>query len=798
MSLTTHEREQAERAEAPDLSVVERIVAERGREKGAAIPILQGIQAAFGYLPTEALERVTQLTDITASQLAGISTFYSQFRHSPVGRHILSVCHGTACHVAGAEAITESVLRYLAIPDGGDTDPDRMFTVDRVACLGCCSLAPVMRIDDVVYGHLTRESAPKAIERFLREKAGRPRGPRPAARREGGRGPAAAEIRVGLGSCCVASGSRDVEAALERELAGLGVDVEVRCGSCVGMCHRVPLVEFVDPGGRRVRYGNVTPAAVANIVPRHVRPRGLLRKATALAGRALDRLFGESAWEPVDRHVIAPKDAPARAFLGKQRHVVLEGCGEMDPLDLDEYEAREGYQALRRCLTELPPEDIITGVEQSGLRGRGGAGFPTGKKWRVVRGQPASPKYVVMNGDEGDPGAFMDRMLLESYPHRVLEGLAIAARAVGASEGYLYIRAEYPLALKRVRAAIGQAEERHYLGDRILGTDFSLRLHIMEGAGAFVCGEETGLLASIEGRRGMPRFRPPFPAEAGLWGQPTSINNVETYAAVPWILRHGAAAYAAMGTATSKGTKVFALAGRINRGGLIEVPMGITIGEIVEEIGGGIRGGRAFKAIQIGGPSGGCLPASLRHVPIDYEALTQYGAIMGSGGLVVLDDATCMVDMARYFLQFTENESCGKCTFCRVGTKRMLEILDRLCSGQGRRGDVDHLQELGQRIKRTSLCGLGQTAPNPILTTLRYFHHEYEAHVEGRCPAKKCRALITYRITDDCIGCTLCAQHCPADAIEPKPYEKHEIDTAKCVRCGTCKSVCPADSVEVE
>jgi len=389
-------------------------------------------------------------------------------------------------------------------------------------------------------------------------------------------------------------------------------------------------------------------------------------------------------------------------------------------------------------------------------------------------------------------------MLMESYPYRILEGMAIAARCVGASEGYLYIRAEYPLAIKRVTEAIEKCMEHGYLGENILGTDFSLRLKIMAGAGAFVCGEETGLMASIEGRRGMPKLRPPYPAEKGLWGRPTLINNVETYAAVSWIIRNGADAYAAIGTDKSKGTKVFALAGKIARGGLIEVPMGISIRQIIDEIGGGIADGRKFKAVQVGGPSGGCIPVGSDNLSVDYESLTAAGAMMGSGGLVVLDETDCMVDIARYFLQFTQNQSCGKCTFCRIGTRRMLDILDRLCAGEGKAADLDELQHLAEIIKKGSLCGLGKTAPNPVLSTLRYFRDEYEAHIEKRCPAGKCKALIRYAITDDCIGCTICAQHCPTDAIGMKPYEKHEIDLEKCVRCGTCKSVCPADAVRVE
>ena len=446
----------------------------------------------------------------------------------------------------------------------------------------------------------------------------------------------------------------------------------------------------------------------------------------------------------------------------------------------------------------MTPEAVIEAVARSGLRGRGGAGFPTGAKWRLVRNAPGDDKRVVCNGDEGDPGAFMDRMLLESYPYRVIEGVAIAAYATGAREGCFYIRAEYPLAVARVRAALERCREEGLLGECILGSGFDLKLAIMEGAGAFVCGEETALLASIEGRRGMPRLRPPYPASRGLRGLPTLVNNVETYALVPWIIRKGPEAFAALGTARSAGTKVFALAGKVARGGLIEVPMGMTIRRIVEEIGGGVAPGRTFKAVQIGGPSGGCIPAALADTPVDYEALAEAGAIMGSGGMVVLDDTDCAVDIARYFLEFTQNQSCGRCTFCRIGTRRMLETLTRLCEGRGAAADLDELEELAGLVKRGSLCGLGKTAPNPVLTTLRYFRAEYEAHIAGRCPAGKCKALITYSITDDCIGCTRCAQRCPAGAIPMRPHEKHTIDPAACVRCGTCLSVCPVKAVKVQ
>jgi len=606
-----------------------------------------------------------------------------------------------------------------------------------------------------------------------------------------------AEIRIGCATCGVASGALPVKEALEDALQKGRAGARVKAVGCQGMCHNEPLVELVAADGRTRLYRDMTPGLARRVVQEHVPSAGWASRAAALFDRAADWALKDSAWEPLDEREVDVARGPAAAYLAKQKRIVLANCGRIDPLDVEEYRAQGGYQALEKCLREMTPGDVVETVRRSGLRGRGGAGYDTAAKWDASRRAPGPKKYVVCNGDEGDPGAFMDRLALESDPHKVIEGMAITAYAIGADEGYLYIRAEYPLAVRVAEHAIRAAGERGYLGDHVLGTAFSLHLHVMQGAGAFVCGEETALIASIEGRRGMPRLRPPYPAESGLWGKPTNVNNVETYACIPWIVANGPDAFAALGTEKSKGTKVFALAGRIRRPGLIEVPMGITIGEIVEDIGGGIRDGRQFKAVQIGGPSGGCLPARLGDTRIDFEELNKYGAIMGSGGLVVLDDTDCMVDIARFFLQFTQNESCGKCTFCRIGTKRMLEILDRLCEGQGKRGDLERLEELADRVRRTSLCGLGQTAPNPVLTTLRYFRDEYEAHVEGRCPALKCQALTTYRITDACIGCTLCAQHCPVDAIEIKPYEQHEIDAQKCVRCGTCRSVCPTDAVEI-
>jgi NADH-quinone oxidoreductase subunit F len=584
-----------------------------------------------------------------------------------------------------------------------------------------------------------------------------------------------------MGSCGLANGAGRVWEALLRAAREGGREELVKEVGCRGNCHWEPLVEVVDSAGRRAVYSEVTPEMAVVILRRHAVP-----KPWSARLRWAVRRFQDEAPVTVDE--------PVRG-LGPR--IVLENCGEIDPRSLAEYRSRGGYAALETCLARRTPDEVIEIIAASGLRGRGGAGFPTARKWALARRQPG-PRYVICNGDEGDPGAFMDRLVLESDPHRVLEGLAIAAFAVGAEEGIFYIRAEYPQAVLRVREALRQAEEAGWLGNDVRGTGKRIQLSVREGAGAFVCGEETALIASLEGRRGMPRLRPPYPAERGFRDRPTVVNNVETLANLPWILRRGASVFASLGSDGSKGSKVFALAGKVLKSGLVEVPMGISIRDIVEELGGGVALGRRFKAVLLGGPSGGCLPAELAETAVDFEALAETGAIMGSGGLVVLDDRDCMVDIARYFLRFTGEESCGKCTFCRVGTRRMLEILDRLCEGEGRPGDLEMLEELGDRVCRTSLCGLGQTAPNPVLTALRYFRPEFEAHVrERRCPAGKCAALVTYTINEACIGCTLCAQACPVDAIAYRPYEIHEIEDEACVRCGACLDVCQDDAVEV-
>ena len=582
-------------------------------------------------------------------------------------------------------------------------------------------------------------------------------------------------VKVGLASCGIAAGGRRVYDTLKASLNDHGLkNVELRRTGCMGMCYSEVLVEVFPPQGRRVFYRNVTPEQVQRIVEEHL-----------IGGKPV------SEW-------VMPADEIDN-LLSKQRRIVLRNCGIIDPESIDDYLEAGGYKAMEMVLHSMSPQEVIDEVTRSGLRGRGGAGFPTGVKWGFARKSPGSQKYVICNADEGDPGAFMDRSVLESDPHSVIEGMLIAGYAIGASESYIYVRAEYPLAVKRLEIALAQAREKGFIGDGILGSDFDFNISIRQGAGAFVCGEETALMMSIEGRRGMPNFRPPFPAESGLWGKPTNINNVETLANVPWIILNGANAFNAHGTEKSKGTKVFALAGKIARGGLIEVPMGISLKEIVFDIGGGTSKGLDFKAVQIGGPSGGVIPASLAETPVDYESITQTGAIMGSGGLIVMDESACMVDVAKFFLNFTQDESCGKCTFCRIGTLRMLEVLDRISKGEGKEEDIERLEELAQGVKKASLCGLGQTAPNPVLTTLKYFRGEYEAHInEKSCPAKKCQALITYEIIPEkCPGCGLCAKYCPTDAISGEKKKPYLIDCEKCIRCGLCMSVCRLGAISV-
>jgi NADH-quinone oxidoreductase subunit F/NADP-reducing hydrogenase subunit HndC len=587
-------------------------------------------------------------------------------------------------------------------------------------------------------------------------------------------------VLVCTGTGCVSSGSRKVKAEMEKQLEAFKLEQEIKVveTGCHGFCEMGPIV-IVYPEG--IFYCQVKPEDVKEIVEEHL-----------LKGRPVKRLmFKDRITEEMVPHY---NDID---FYKKQNRIVLRNCGFINPENIKEYIARGGYEALAKALTEMTPEQVIEEVKASGLRGRGGGGFPTGLKWGFARAAKGDKKYVICNADEGDPGAFMDRSILEGDPHALIEGMAIAGYAIGADEGYIYVRAEYPLAIKRLKIAIAQAHEMGLLGEDIFGSGFNFKLNIKEGAGAFVCGEETALIASIEGRRGEPRVRPPFPANKGLWGKPSNVNNVETFANVSRIIVNGSQWFASMGTEKSKGTKVFALTGKVKNTGLAEVTMGLTLREIIFDIGGGIINNKKFKAVQIGGPSGGCIPEQLLDLPIDYDSLIQAGAMMGSGGLVVMDEDTCMVELARFFLNFTQLESCGKCTPCREGTKIMLDILERITKGEGKEGDIELLESLAVTIKSTALCGLGQTAPNPVLATLRYFRDEYEAHIkEKRCPAGVCSALASYTILEDkCKGCTACARVCPVQAISGEVKKPHKIDNSKCIRCGACMETCKFSAI---
>uniref|UniRef100_UPI0038CC1506 NADH-quinone oxidoreductase subunit NuoF n=1 Tax=Methylomusa anaerophila TaxID=1930071 RepID=UPI0038CC1506 len=591
-------------------------------------------------------------------------------------------------------------------------------------------------------------------------------------------------IVVGLGTCGIAAGGQKVMDTIKKEAAERGLDIDIDFTSCIGACFKEPVVEVSVPGSAAVVYGDIFPEKVSQLIDSHI------VKNEPVTEWAIMQIAG------ANKSYAGIPEMNRHSYYEKQVRSVTSRLGRTNPESIEDYIATGGYEGLEKALT-MDNQAIIDEIKKSGLRGRGGGGFPTGMKWQFVRNAVGDKKYIVCNADEGDPGAFMDRSVLEGDPHSVLEGMMIAGFAIGADEAVIYCRAEYPLAIRRLNLAIAQAEELGLLGDDILGTGFNFRFRIKAGAGAFVCGEETALINSIEGKRGMPRVRPPFPANKGLWDKPTNLNNVETYANVPFIIRNGGDWYASMGTEKSKGSKVFCLTGKINNTGLCEVPMGITLRDIIFGVGGGIQGGKQFKAVQSGGPSGGCLPESLLDLPVDYDSLNAAGAIMGSGGLVVMDETTCMVDVARYFLNFTQLESCGKCVPCREGTKRMLEILTRITEGKGKPEDIPTLERLGKTITKSALCGLGQTCANPVLTTLRYFRDEYEAHInEKRCPAGVCAALATFSIDPEkCVGCAACAKACPAGAITGEAKKPHEIDRNKCIKCGACVEKCKFQAI---
>ncbi len=745
----------AELASGVNLSLMDEILDKYADDPTNLILILQRAQGIYGYLPQDVIELVSQRTGQSLAKIMGIATFYGFFKLKPSGKYEIMLCQGTACHVNGADNVRMAITQELGI-DNGQTTEDGMFTLHEVACLGCCSMAPVMMINGETYGHLTPDKTLQILRQIKAIEKG-----------EGLR------ILVGEGSCGVAAGAAKVEEVLRGHMTTTDSFTVSKTG-CIGMCFLEPIVDIYDGDQLLHRLVNVKSTDALDII-KAVRTKN---------------------FKKVEKLEISPED---EHFLEQQERIALRNCGVIDPTDIHDYIHRGGYKAIEKAL-HMTPEEVIEEVKVSGIGGRGGAGFPTWFKWNSARGSEGNEKYLICNADEGDPGAFMDRAVIEGDPHSLIEGMLIGAYAIGASRAFVYVRAEYPLAVERLELAIEQARDHGFLGDNIMGTDFSCDITIKMGAGAFVCGEETALIASLEGQRGMPRLKPPFPAQHGYLDKPSNINNVETYANIAWIIDHGGAAFAAMGTENSKGTKVFALTGKVKHGGLVEVPMGRTLEDVIFGIAGGIKDGHEFKAVQMGGPSGGCIPASLKDTVIDYKALTATGAIMGSGGMVVMDDSTCMVNMARFFLNFTANESCGKCVPCRIGTTRMLEILNRICDGEGQEGDIELLEQLAYAIKDGALCGLGQTAPNPVLTTIKYFRDEYEEHIKNKkCPAKECQSLLTITIDpNQCTGCTLCASKCPVQCIEGMRGAAHEIDQSKCIKCKQCVDLCHFDAISVE
>ena len=738
-----------------DLSLMEGVLRQYQDDSTSLIMILQQAQAIYGYLPQEVIYHVAERTGNSPAKVMGVATFYSYFRLKPMGIYQIMLCDGTACHVNGSDRIRAAITQELGIHNG-ETTEDGMFTLNEVACLGCCSLAPVMMINGDTYGNLTPEKTINIL-RQLRQ-------------RESGEG---IRILVGQGSCGVSAGAGRVAKVLAGHMTATD-SFTVETTGCIGMCYLEPIVDIYEGEKLLHRLVRVTETDALGIVEA-VRKKDFSK---------LEAMF------------ISDEDA---RFLKKQKRVALRHCGVVDPTSIDDYIKKDGYKAIDKAL-HMTPEEVIEEVKVSGLAGRGGAGFPTWFKWNAARNAEGEHKHLICNADEGDPGAFMDRAVIESDPHSLIEGMLIGAYAIGASDMYVYIRAEYPLAVERLGNAIEQARSRGLLGENILGSGFSCDLNIKIGAGAFVCGEETALIESMEGKRGMPRLKPPFPAQSGYLNEPSNINNVETFANVAWIINNGGAAFAAMGTENSKGTKVFALTGKVQLGGLVEVPMGNSLRDVIFDIAGGIKNGRSYKAVQMGGPSGGCIPADLVDTPIDYKALSATGAIMGSGGMVVMDDSTCMVNIARFFLDFTARESCGKCVPCRIGTTRMMEILNRICDGQGQEGDIEMLEQLCVSIKDGSLCGLGQTAPNPVLTTIRYFRDEYEAHIrDKKCPAHECSALLKISIDPTkCKGCTVCARKCPVECISGERKTPHVIDQSSCIKCKQCVSSCKFDAIVVD
>ncbi|MBP5321351.1 MAG: NAD(P)H-dependent oxidoreductase subunit E [Kiritimatiellae bacterium] len=741
------------------------------------LPELIRLQQRDRHLAPEALDELSKRLDIPVNRILSVATFYQAFRFKPCGKHQIKVCVGAACYVKGAEKLYDAFAEHLNLAPGEDTSADGLFTLSKVACLGCCMLAVAVQIDRHIFGHVTPEEIPRILAEFLRmtrEDA--------EAAADGSAPGTQAEIRICRCSSCRAAGSGRIFDAITRACREERIPAAIKEVGCHGMSYRAPVVTVVCPDAV-YHYDRIQPTDVHALLDNHFKPAGGLRRISWESKRFLDRFY--------TRHTCACCAAtPMDAVIDAAR-LVTRNSGIASPESLEDYRAGGGMRAFEKALA-LPPEAVISQLEQAKLRGRGGGGFPTGQKWRLAHQTPGDRKVVICNADEGDPGAFMDRMLLESYPYRVLEGILIAARTLSAACAIIYIREEYAQAI----AVLERVIERLRADGLFHAVSPTFDILLFRGAGAFVCGEETALLESIEGRRGIPRPRPPFPVERGLNGLPTLMNNVETFACVPVILADDGAAFTAIGTEHSHGTKAFALAGKVKQGGLIEVPIGVTIGEIVERFGGGAEEGHTVKAVMIGGPSGGCIPSRQFDLPVDYESLRQNGAMMGSGGLIVIDERDCLVDLSLYFLRFLRDESCGKCVLCREGVLQLCDWVETLTRSGPKPPDLlERIEALARQIQQGSLCALGRTAPNMVLSALHAFRPEFEAHLHGACPAGKCPELTEFTITDACIGCTKCAQVCAAGAITCEVLEQARIDPERCVKCGVCRSICPEKAI---
>ncbi len=742
------------------------------------LPKLIELQQKDRYLRPEAVLELSRKLQIPVNRIYSVASFYQAFRFKPCGKHNIKVCVGAACYVKGAETLFDAFTKHLQIPEGEDTSPDRLFTLSKVSCLGCCMLAVAVQIDRHIFGHVTPETIPLVIKDFLRLAED---DDKESSDLEDGEHPE--EVRICRCSSCRAAGSGDVYQAFKTEKSGHGFDFTVKEVSCHGMSYRAPMVTVVCDGNN-YHYDQVKPHDAKAIIAEHFRPRSRMHQATWKGKLFFDSLYRR-------KNCCSSEITDLDKTIDDAR-LITRNSDITHPESLGDYRDHGGFTALNRAL-EMTPQAIINLLEESKLRGRGGGGFYVGHKWQLAYNASGDSKVVICNADEGDPGAFMDRMLLESYPYRVLEGIMIASYVLGAKYAIIYIREEYTQAITVLEKVIQSLRNNGFLEK--LNENFNLIL--FKGAGAFVCGEETALLESIEGKRGIPRKRPPFPVTSGLGGIPTLINNVETYACIPMILQDGGATFNRIGTEQSHGTKAFALAGKVKKGGLIEVPIGISIADIVEKFGGGAEDGHTIKAVMIGGPSGGCIPRENFDLPVDYETLQKNGAMMGSGGLIVLDERDCMVDLSLYFLRFLRDESCGKCVMCREGIIRLCDMVESLTLSGPKDADIlDKIESLAKHIQQGSLCALGRTAPNMVLSTLHEFRSEFEAHIQGYCPSGKCVELTEFQVSDDCIGCTKCAQACAANAIKCVPLERAWIDQEKCVRCGICRTVCPQHAIE--